>query len=392
MVSDDKLKICIIIPTKFSHKGGAENLVRDLANELSTYSTVQIVCPCTIDERKQEGRVQIFPILKTYNTNRREFLMNLVPNLLATYNYFRKERPHVVNAHPSYPSGLFALPAKLLGIPIVGTAHGQDILMNRELDYGIRQQVISAKFVEFTLTKFNLLTVVSKSLIPDAISAGVDSSKIRVIYDGIDPNMRQMGRNTSTVQRFKIADTDFVVLFVGRLMLVKKIDDLIRAFSTVLESVPNAKLVIAGSGPEEANLKKLTTELDLKDRVTFPGFVSGLDKDALFARCDVFVLPSAVEAFGISLIEAMAYEKPVIASNRGAFLEILQNEKTGIIVPVGAVDRIASAIIRVYSNEAFRKQLGKEARKDVEKRFSISKIARDYMQVYRELVSNVSGL
>jgi glycosyltransferase involved in cell wall biosynthesis len=383
----EKLKICLIIPTKFSAIGGYQNLVRALANELNSCSTVQVVCPCTANEREEEKKIQIYPILKI-SASRLGFLLNLLPNLLFTYNYLRKERPHVVNAHPCYPPGLFALPAKLLGIPIVGTAHGGDILMNRKLEYGNRRNFIAAKLTKFTLGKINLLTVVSKSLIPDAISAGADPSKIRVIYNGIDPKRNQIQSNKDILERFQIANNDFVVLYVGRLMLIKRPADLVKAFSLVLKSISNAKLVIAGEGPEEANLKRLAIELDLEDRTTFAGFVTGLDLDALYARCDVFVLPSEVEAFGITILEAMAYQKPVIASNIGAFVEILQDHKTGIIVPVGAVDRIASAIIEVHADEYFKTEMGKQARAEVEKRFNISKTARDYLEVYRALIDN----
>lgn len=154
------------------------------------------------------------------------------------------------------------------------------------------------------------------------------------------------------------------------------------------QSVHNAKLVIAGAGQEETNLRRLTAEMKLEDVASLVGYVTEDDKEALLARCDVFVLPSKGEAFGIAILEAMAYQKTVITSNSGAFLEILRDGDTGLIFPVGAVGDLASAIIRVHADNALRTAMGKNARADLERRFDIKKIADDYAAIYTELVNN----
>jgi glycosyltransferase involved in cell wall biosynthesis len=145
-------------------------------------------------------------------------------------------------------------------------------------------------------------------------------------------------------------------------------------------------LVIAGKGEERDNLERLVFELNLRDRVIFTGFVWGDDKWSLLKNCDVFVLPSVVEAFGIAVIEAMACEKPVIATNTGPFPEIIRDGETGLLVPLYAPDALADAVIELALNEEKRKEMGERARKDVEERFDINKIAGDYLEIYKELI------
>ena len=103
--------------------------------------------------------------------------------------------------------------------------------------------------------------------------------------------------------------------------------------------------------------------------------------------CDVFVLPSVVEAFGIAVIEAMACSKPVIATNLGPFPEIIRDQETGLLVPLHSPYDLADAIIELALDENKRKKMGERARKDIEKRFDINKIADDYLEIYKKLIN-----
>ena len=122
-------------------------------------------------------------------------------------------------------------------------------------------------------------------------------------------------------------------------------EDVVKAFPKVVQKVPNAKLIVAGKGVEREKLEKLAINLKLEGKVIFTGFVSEDEKWDLLKRCDVFVLPSIVEAFGIAVIEAMACGKPVIATRIGPFPEIIRDGETGILVPLHSLVRLADAII-----------------------------------------------
>ena len=111
---------------------------------------------------------------------------------------------------------------------------------------------------------------------------------------------------------------DGFILFVGRLVRTKGLSYLIDAMKMV-----NSKLVICGSGPEEARLRRLIAANDLDDKVELRGRVDEQEKMRLMASCSVFVMPSTWESYGLAVVEAMALEKPIVASNVGGLPEVI---------------------------------------------------------------------
>ena len=107
----------------------------------------------------------------------------------------------------------------------------------------------------------------------------------------------------------------------------------------------------------------------------------------MLKRCDVFVLPSAVEGHPITVIEAMACSKPVIATNLGPFPEIIKDRETGLLVPLHSPEDFADAIIELALDIDKRILMGKKAKRDIEERFDINKIADDYLRIYEELIN-----
>ena len=145
-------------------------------------------------------------------------------------------------------------------------------------------------------------------------------------------------------------------------------------------------MIVAGKGVEREKLEKLAVNLKLEGKVIFTGFVSEDEKWGLLKRCDVFVLPSLIEGHPITLIEAMACGKPVIATNIGPFPEIIKDGETGILIPVHSPIHLANAIIDLAKDGKKRLNMGEKARKEVENRFDIKKIASDYLKVYEAVI------
>ncbi|NQE45990.1 Trehalose synthase [ANME-1 cluster archaeon GoMg2] len=383
-----KMKVCFVLMSRFPDiESGVGNLVFELVKALSKEVTVQVVCMSVTSQKGSPDNVEIYPILKLPKIKLVGCLIGIPLNLALIYNFLRSNRPDIVHAQMVFENGFFSLPAKLLNIPIIITSHGVDIQIDRDIGYGLRQNRFMAKLIEIVLKYSSIHTVVSKHMVKDAIGAGSAPSKIRVIYNGIDISKIPSFGGTNVLQQCKIGEDDFVILYLGRLHPKKCPDDLVRAFPKVVKKVPNAKLIFAGEGEEETKLKGLASDLNLEDKVIFTGFVSEDEKWNVLRNCDVFVLPSVVEAFGITVIEAMACGKPVIATNVGPFSEIIRDGETGLLLPLHAPDELADAIIALALDENKRKQMGKKARKGVEERFDINKIANDYLEVYRELLS-----
>lgn len=155
------------------------------------------------------------------------------------------------------------------------------------------------------------------------------------------------------------------VLTVGRMVEAqKRFSDLIRAMSYL----PDFKLTIVGSGPDEAKLRPLPAEVGVADRVEFAGFISDRKKlRELYQTCGVFVSSSAWEAAALVVLEAMSCEAPIVATQIPSFEDLFTDGKDGILVPIGQPEEIAKAVRRAYAQGA---ELGRAARQTVVERYS----------------------
>jgi glycosyltransferase involved in cell wall biosynthesis len=142
-----------------------------------------------------------------------------------------------------------------------------------------------------------------------------------------------------------------VVLSVARLEAGKGLDVLLRAAA----HLPEATFAIAGDGPERVVLEALARALGVDERVRFLGFRN--DVEALLAGCDVFVLPSLDEGFPLSVLEAMAACRPVVASDVGGVPEAITHDETGLLVPPGNPDALAAALARLLDDAPTRRRL-----------------------------------
>ncbi|GAI28534.1 unnamed protein product, partial [marine sediment metagenome] len=123
------------------------------------------------------------------------------------------------------------------------------------------------------------------------------------------------------------------------------------------------------------------------DKVIFTGFVN--DVKELYASLDLLVLPSQAESFGRVLIEAMAMEKPVVATRAGGAVEVVEDGVTGLLVPSNDTNGLARAIIKMLENEEDRRRKGKAGRERVKNMFSIEKNVKETQKVYMELLSQI---
>jgi glycosyltransferase involved in cell wall biosynthesis len=154
-----------------------------------------------------------------------------------------------------------------------------------------------------------------------------------ILPNGIDCNLHKTSPEPGSLQRLGIKDSNFVILFLGRLQPIKGADLLLEAFLKISRDFPEAVLVLAG--PDEfrieARFKKKAHESGLSDRIIFPGMVQGNEKINLLARADVFCLPSVGEGFSMAILEAMASGKPVMISPGCHFPEVARHNAGWIV-------------------------------------------------------------
>lgn len=187
------------------------------------------------------------------------------------------------------------------------------------------------------------------------------------------------------------AGDGFELLFVGRLVRRKGVDVLLRAVK-ILSGDPRLRVRIVGGGPERASLENLARELSLAGVVSFEGVIDEKRIDAMFTRCDALVLPAIVtesgdtEGLGVVLIEAMGYGKPVIASSAGGIVDIVKDEDTGLLVPPGDPDALASAIRRAMDEPAVMDAMAKRGTAFAERAFGWGAIVGELKEVYEAAV------
>ncbi len=155
-----------------------------------------------------------------------------------------------------------------------------------------------------------------------------------------------------------------VVLFVGRLVAQKGVDVLLRAFAAVLARLPQARLVIAGDGDQALYLQRLARYLGVMARVEFVGWQSGEDLVRCYGHCDVVAMPSRYEPFGLVALEAMSCGRPVVAARTGGLAEIVDDGRTGILVPAGDHLRFAQALVRLLTDDQAREKASLAAREE----------------------------
>ena len=158
---------------------------------------------------------------------------------------------------------------------------------------------------------------------------------------------------------------DSSILFVGRLVSRKGVDDLLHAFAEVGSLVAEAKLVIVGDGPERESLERMVAELGLSEAVRFTGTLRGERLHEEYERCDVFVLPSkavredtASEGLGLTLIEAAMHGKPLVGTTHGGIPEVIQDGVNGLLVPPGNPHLLAEALTKLVKDKELARRMG----------------------------------
>jgi len=174
------------------------------------------------------------------------------------------------------------------------------------------------------------------------------------------------------------------ILFVGYLQKVKGVKYLIEAFSKIAGDFPNFKLVIVGNGPDAEELKELSSDLGIENRVVFKGKLSLNDTQAVMRNCYCLVLPSLSEGLPRVIMEAMASRKPVIASNVGGIPELIKDEITGFIFNPANPDDLAEKLKRLLSNSELAIKMGKDGGKIAVAKFSNANYLESYFKMIEQ--------
>ena len=292
----------------------------------------------------------------------------------------RSNKLDLLHVHYAIPHASAALLAKQIlaednkYIPVLTTLHGTDItLVGREASY---EPVVS-----WSINNSDAITAVSKSLVEDTLEHFQVKREVLMIPNFIDFNRF----NKKPKEHFKKAiapNNEKILVHTSNFRKVKRVDDVIRLFHIVQHEIPS-KLLLIGDGPERSNIEKTCRELKVCDKVTFLGKQEAIEE--ILSVCDLFILPSERESFGLSALEAMACEVPVISTNAGGLAEVNIHGKTGYTSEIGNYEEMAQFALDLLQNdkklESFRHAALEQA-----KRFNLEDIRLQYIELYNKLI------
>ncbi len=210
----------------------------------------------------------------------------------------------------------------------------------------------------------------------DALIKLGETKPIFVIPNAISiPNIRE----SKNVNQFQFVS-------ISRMEEYKKVDVIIKAVKIVKESYPEIKLILIGDGPYRKNLEKLASKLDITENVIFMGYVSNQEKESIISSSLALVFPSVQEGFGLVILEAFAQKKPVLVSDVRPMSDIVENNKTGLVISPLDENKWASGMIHMIQNQEKAVVMGQEGRSVLEEKYSLSTMWENLSKMYKEVI------
>jgi glycosyltransferase involved in cell wall biosynthesis len=232
------------------------------------------------------------------------------------------------------------------------------------------------------------LIVVSKAIERKIDDEGRAGAPVDLIYNGVDLERYNHQQPCCTLHEdYSIPEDAPIVGVVARLEAEKGHRTLVEAWVDVAKSVPKAWLLIIGEGSERDALEAQAEALGVSERIVFTGRRE--DVPAVTAALDVAVLPSYREAQGLSVLEAMALNRPVVASNVGGIPEMIEDGATGLLVPPGDSQALAAAIVRLLKDHPYADMLARSGHALVHDRFCIELMVSQISSIYDEVAMKV---
>ena len=281
----------------------------------------------------------------------------LAARMVDVVEYETLDLLHVHYAIPHASAAILAkqiLATKGITIPIVTTLHGTDItLVGKEATY--------ASVVTYAINQSDVVTAVSNSLKRDTYALFDIQKEIRVIPNFVDIDKFKK-QHKDHFKKAICPNGEKLMVHISNFRKVKRVQDVITVFCKVSQQIP-VKLLLVGDGPERSEMEKMTRETCSIQDVRFLGKMSNVEE--ILSVCDVFIMTSEKESFGLAALEAMACQVPLISTNVGGLTELNEDGVTGYTCDVGDIEEMVEKTLRVlhednlpkFKAEAYKKAL-----------------------------------
>jgi N-acetyl-alpha-D-glucosaminyl L-malate synthase BshA len=257
-------------------------------------------------------------------------------------------------------------------IKVVTTLHGTDITI-------VGQDPSFHAITKFSIEKSDGLTAVSQYLQDETMRAfGCTAHRIDVIPNFIDPAVYNRTKYNGTL-RSEMAGDARVLMHISNFRPVKRVTDVVRTFARVRKNVDSV-LVMIGDGPDRHDAEQEARNLGVEKDVRFLGKIDQVAP--LLAIADLFLLPTNMESFGLSALEALASGAPVIGANVGGLPEVVRDGETGVLCGVGDVDGMANAATAILRDDKRWNAMSAAAVEDARSRFAKDEVVQRYEDLY----------
>jgi glycosyltransferase involved in cell wall biosynthesis len=278
----------------------------------------------------------------------------------------RNFEPDLIHAHWWFPNGVVGTWVGGLGhIPLVTTLHGTDVRLARTV--GVARPLFS-----HVLKHSAAVTTVSRWL----------RDETEALVPGVKPMVAPMPVSTDLFEPSDRRD-GARLLFVGRLNEQKGLEHLLHAVAAMKRP---AQLDVVGDGPGRAALEQLARNLGVDSRITWHGQLPQSALPALYQRAGAVVVPSVDEGLGLVAVEALLCETPVVAFDSGGLRDVIQHDKTGLLVKPGDRAALAAALDDLLSSDGRGRQLGRAGRLYALSAFAPESAARRYAEIYKQVL------
>ena len=311
----------------------------------------------------------------------------------------REYRFDIIHSHLCHMPDVFLRLFNKIRVPTVLTVHGtiqmlrDHALMARssfgDLESGEESIIMFYPIIEMLqqnyvkhVAKFIAVSNATKKLTMEHLK--IEEEKISVVYNGVDTRLFSAPAKEEVETKFSRP----TVLYVGRMISKKGIHTLIKAMPEVLRVFPETRFLFVGGGNIPL-YNEIIRKMGIGEKnFSFIGHLGYFERPKIVREATVFVNPSFFENCSLSILEAMSCGSAVVASDVGGNPEIIDSGKNGLLVPAFDDKSLAESLISLLRNENFNKEIGREARRTVEKSFSSTIFAEETYKVYKKTLNN----
>jgi glycosyltransferase involved in cell wall biosynthesis len=309
--------------------------------------------------------------------------------VLRLADLIRRERPTILHTHTAKAGAVGRIAALLAGRArppiVVHTFHGHVLrgYFNRVVTFGFRT-------LERLLARMTTrLIAVSPEVRDDLVALGVaPAEKFAIVRLGIELDQRVGGDESvrrETRRVLGLSSGPFVVGWVGRMTAVKRTDLVVRVFRALVDRGFDARLLLVGDGPDREGLERLAHDLGVIKRCLFLGYQE--DVARFYDAMDALLLPSVNEGTPVSVMEALAAERPAVATRVGGTPDVVRDGIDGFLVDSAEPDELADRLAELARDPARRAEMGAAGRARVLERYSVDRLVDDVDRLYRELLA-----